>query len=188
MIAAQQLDFVGKVVQGPHDRPAQQMLTACCNQVRWVRRPFLHNKEFIMKNLQLLFANVPEVTIDAFGLSKVGLREHPTKSTGINLSRASRTDTPPYHPILTNDRNHGEVKGTILPHSGGNKHFLLPRCKPNMQASRMTRSNLIPTTNNTDLPVTLRHDADARSLHPLHRQTEVETTYQNGWGMTGTTP
>jgi hypothetical protein len=31
MIAAQQLDFLGKTVCGPHDHPAQQMLTACCN-------------------------------------------------------------------------------------------------------------------------------------------------------------
>ena len=75
MIAARQLDFIGKVVRGPYDRPAQQMLTACCDQVRRVGRPFLHNKDFIVKNLQLLFANVPEVTIDAFGSLKSWIKE-----------------------------------------------------------------------------------------------------------------
>jgi hypothetical protein len=29
MIAAHQLDFIGKMIRGPFDRPAQQMLTAC---------------------------------------------------------------------------------------------------------------------------------------------------------------
>jgi hypothetical protein len=33
MIATWQLDFLGKTVRGPHDRPAQQMLTACCDNV-----------------------------------------------------------------------------------------------------------------------------------------------------------
>ena len=67
MIAARQLDFLGKTMRGPHDCPAQQMMTACCDNVRRVGRPFLHNKDFIVKNLRLLFANVPEVTIDDYG-------------------------------------------------------------------------------------------------------------------------
>jgi hypothetical protein len=43
MIAARQLDFLGKMIHGQHDRPAQQMLTACCDNVRQVGHPFLHN-------------------------------------------------------------------------------------------------------------------------------------------------
>jgi hypothetical protein len=34
MIAIQQLDFLGKMVRRPHDHPAQQMLTACCDNVQ----------------------------------------------------------------------------------------------------------------------------------------------------------
>jgi hypothetical protein len=75
MIAAHQLDFIGKTVQGPSDRPAQQMLTACCNHVRRVGRPFLHNKDYIVQNLRLLFANVPEVTINNYGSLKSWIRE-----------------------------------------------------------------------------------------------------------------
>ena len=33
MIAARQLDFIGKTIRGPFDRPAQQMLTACCDNI-----------------------------------------------------------------------------------------------------------------------------------------------------------
>ncbi len=62
--------FIGSVVHAPHDRPAQRMLTACCNNTRLVGCPFLHNKDHIVKNLQLLFADVPEVTIDDFGSLK----------------------------------------------------------------------------------------------------------------------
>ena len=70
MIAARQLDFLGKTMRGPHNRPAQQMMTASCDNVHRVGRPFLHNKDFIVKNLCLLFANDPEVTIDEYGSLK----------------------------------------------------------------------------------------------------------------------
>ncbi len=70
MITARQLDFIGITVCGPSDRPAQQMLTACCNIVHQIRHPFLHNKDYIVKNLRLLFANTPEVTIDKYGSLK----------------------------------------------------------------------------------------------------------------------
>ncbi len=75
MIAACQLDFLGKTMRGPPDRPAQQMMTACCNNVCRVGRPFLHNKDHIVKNLRLLFANVPEVTIDEYGSLKNWINE-----------------------------------------------------------------------------------------------------------------
>ncbi len=75
MIAARQLNFLGKTVCGPHDRPAQQMLTACCDNVCRVGRPFLHNKNYIVKNLCLLFASVPEVTIDDYGSLKNWIQE-----------------------------------------------------------------------------------------------------------------
>ena len=75
MIAARQLDFLGKTMRGPHDCPAQQMMTACCDNVCHVGRPFLHNKDFIVKSLCLLFANVPEVTIDEYGSLKNWINE-----------------------------------------------------------------------------------------------------------------
>ena len=75
MIAARQLDFLGKTMRGPSDRPAQQMMTACCDNVRRVGRPFLHNKDYIVKNLRLLFANVPEVTINQYGSLKNWINE-----------------------------------------------------------------------------------------------------------------
>ena len=31
MIAARQLNFLGKTMRGPPDRPAQQMITVCCD-------------------------------------------------------------------------------------------------------------------------------------------------------------
>jgi hypothetical protein len=40
MIAACQLDFLGKTMRGPPDQPAQQMMTTCCDNVRRVGRPF----------------------------------------------------------------------------------------------------------------------------------------------------
>ena len=54
MIAARQLGFLGKVVCGPHDAPARRMLTDCCQNKRKHGRPYLHNKDVILRNLQLL--------------------------------------------------------------------------------------------------------------------------------------
>ena len=68
IIAARQMNFIGKIVQGPHDQPDQHMLTACCDNVQLTGRPFLHIKDHIVKNLYLLYAKVPEVTIDDYGL------------------------------------------------------------------------------------------------------------------------
>ncbi len=70
MIAMQQMDFIEKIIHAPSDRPAQQMLTACCDNICPVGRPYLHSKDYIIKNLRLLFANVPKVTIDVFGSLK----------------------------------------------------------------------------------------------------------------------
>ena len=75
MIATRQSDFIGETVCRLSDRPAQQMLTACCDTVHQIGRPFLHNKDYIVKNLRLLFANVPEVTIDEYGSLKHWIKE-----------------------------------------------------------------------------------------------------------------
>jgi hypothetical protein len=32
MIAARQLDYIGKLIQGLHDQPARRMITSCCNE------------------------------------------------------------------------------------------------------------------------------------------------------------
>jgi hypothetical protein len=39
MIAARQMDFIGKMIRGPPDRPSRNMITACCNHKRRVGRP-----------------------------------------------------------------------------------------------------------------------------------------------------
>ncbi len=44
MIAARQLDFIGKTIRGPFDRPAQQMLTACCDHTRQLDVHFFTTK------------------------------------------------------------------------------------------------------------------------------------------------
>jgi hypothetical protein len=75
IIAARQFDFIGKTVCGPSDRPAQQMLTTSCNTVCQIGHPFLHNKDYIVKNLHLLFASVPEVTINKYSSLKHWIKE-----------------------------------------------------------------------------------------------------------------
>jgi hypothetical protein len=100
MIAARQLAFLGKTVRGPHNHPAQQMLTACCENVPRVGRPFLHNKDYIVKNLCLLFANVPEVTINDYSSLKNWIQEVLDKKYWNDLIECllNRKATIPPHP------------------------------------------------------------------------------------------
>ena len=39
MIAARQMDFFGKMIRGPPDRPSCNMITACCDHKHCVGRP-----------------------------------------------------------------------------------------------------------------------------------------------------
>jgi hypothetical protein len=75
MIAARQMKFIGKVVRGPPDRPAQHMLPACCDNTQLTGQPFLHNKDHIVWNLCLLFADIPEVQIDDYGFLSSWIRK-----------------------------------------------------------------------------------------------------------------
>ena len=75
MIAARQMDFFGKLVQGPWERPAKRMITACCSNKRLQGRPHFHNKDALVKNLKLLFSQVNEVYIDDCGTVKNWIKE-----------------------------------------------------------------------------------------------------------------
>ncbi len=83
MIAARQLNLFGQTVCGPHNHPAQQMLTACCDNVRRVGRPFLHNKDYIVKNLHLLFASL-KLLSTTMAPSRIGSKKPSTRNTGMN--------------------------------------------------------------------------------------------------------
>ena len=75
MIAARQLGFIGKVMRGPSHRPSQRMITACCSNKRLPGRPHFHNKDLLVKNLKLLFAQVNDVVIDDKGTLKDWINE-----------------------------------------------------------------------------------------------------------------
>jgi hypothetical protein len=61
------MDFVGKMIRGPPDRPSRNMITACCDHKRRVGRPQTTGKNFMVENLRLLFQDVPTVQIDRYG-------------------------------------------------------------------------------------------------------------------------
>jgi hypothetical protein len=84
MIAARQLDFIGIVIRGPHNQPARRMITSCCNETRRVGRPQTTGKNFIVKNLQLLFKDVPLTHINHFGPSSIRFTKPQTKNIGAN--------------------------------------------------------------------------------------------------------
>ncbi len=75
MTAAQQLDFMGKAIRGPHNQPPRCMIPTCCNHQQQVGRPQTHTKNTMVWNLQLLFKNLPTTTIDRYGSIKDWINE-----------------------------------------------------------------------------------------------------------------
>ena len=67
MIAARQMDFVGKMIRGPPDRPSRNMITACCDHEHLVGRPQAMGKNFIVENLHLLFQDISTIQINQHG-------------------------------------------------------------------------------------------------------------------------
>ena len=67
LIAAQQMQFIGKVVRGYFDQPPMMMPTAWCNRKRKAGGPNKTKKDFVVKHLRLLLARIHEVNIDHFG-------------------------------------------------------------------------------------------------------------------------
>ena len=67
MIAARQMDFVGKMIRGPPDSPSHNMFTACCDHKCHAGHPQTTGKNFMVENLCLLFQDVPSVQIDRHG-------------------------------------------------------------------------------------------------------------------------
>jgi hypothetical protein len=84
MIAARQMDFVGKMIGGPPDRPSCNMITACCDHKHQVGWPQTTGKKFTVENLRLLFRNVPTVQMTNVAPCALGYMKHQTKNIGAN--------------------------------------------------------------------------------------------------------
>ena len=95
MIAARQMDFIGKMIGGPSDRPSRNMITACCDHKRQAGRPQTTGKIFMVENLRLLFKDVNAVNIDRFGSLRDWIHKANNKSYWNQLvKRLLHPDTP----------------------------------------------------------------------------------------------
>jgi hypothetical protein len=191
MIAAHQLDFIRKTVCGPSDRPAQQMLTKCCDTVCRIGRPFLHNKDNIVKNLRLLFANVPEVTIDKYGSLKHWIKKASHKQYWSQLVKCLthrhaaipvRPDKWPQPRISfgNHDAPPPQTNNPFPPHhlKQTEQECQIPQQRQRVNKDRLPQHPHVPH----------RHSNNDPRPHPLHRRTAVEITYLSNWGEASLTP
>jgi hypothetical protein len=194
MIAAHQLNFLGKTTRGPQDHPAQQMLTTCCDNVRQVGRPILHNKDYIVKNLHLLFATVPEVTINDYGSLKHWIREALDEKYWNNLiaclldQQASIPPRPDKWPQpRCSPRNYDAPPSNPHP-------FPPTPPKPNVQEDpipqqQQTHHHDEKIQHPAPLPPVPRRCANNNlHPHPPLKQTEDKTTYLNKWDKASMIP
>ena len=75
MIAAREMDNVGKMIRGPPDCPFHNMITACCDHKCRVGRPQTMGKSFMVENLCLRFQDIPTVQIDRHGTLRNWIHE-----------------------------------------------------------------------------------------------------------------
>ena len=115
MIAARQLDFLGKTMRSPYDPPAQQMMTACCNNVRRVGLPFLPNKDFIVKNLRLFLQTSLNSPLTNMAPSRTGSTKPATNNIGVTSLHASPTNKPPFPRAPPNFHAQDEARGIMMP-------------------------------------------------------------------------
>lgn len=127
MVAARQMDFIGKVIctPPPPDHPVEQMLTACCSNIfaRWdacssttritSSRTYTSSLPVYLKSQSTPLAP-----------SRAGSVKLSTNSTGCSLSNASSTHIPHYRPVPTTDHDHNKGRETMVPHHGENSHSL----------------------------------------------------------------
>jgi hypothetical protein len=186
MIAARQLDFLGKTMRGPHDRPAQQMMTACCDNVHRVGCPFLHNKDFIVKNLRLLFVNVPEVNIDDYGSLKNWINEALDEKYWNDLldcltdRQASIPEQPAELPRpRQSPRNHDAPPPNQQP---------FPPTPPRTQRTRATEEPNSPEAPHSPPPINHHHRVGNDRPPLLLEPTTGETMTQSKSGEVCTTP
>ena len=148
MIAARQLNFIGKVIRGPSHRPAQKMITACCDNTRLPGRPHFHNKDLLVKNLKLLFSQVHDVIIDDKGTLKNWINEVMCESYWNSLVRCltdKNADIPERPATWTrrrrSPRNHD---------SGGENAF--PFTPPRRQSSSSSSNSSSSSTEQNSPP------------------------------------
>jgi len=89
MIAAQKIDFVGKMIQSPPDCPSRNMITACCNHKLQTGRLQTTGKNFMVENLQLLFRDIPTVQIDQYGSLRTWIHKASNKKIMVPVGRLS---------------------------------------------------------------------------------------------------
>ncbi len=95
MNAARQMDFVGKMIRCPPDRPSRNMITACCENKRRVGRPQTTGKNFMAENLRLLFQDIPTVQINRHGSLRSWIHEASNENYWNQLvDRLLHSDTP----------------------------------------------------------------------------------------------
>jgi hypothetical protein len=79
MIAAWQMDFVGKMIRGLPDCPSHNMITACCDHKGQVGQPQTTGKNLMVENLCHLFHDVPTLQIDRYGSLRTWIHEASNK-------------------------------------------------------------------------------------------------------------
>ncbi len=75
MIAARQIDFVGKMIRCPPDHPSCNMIMACCDHKRQLGRPQTTGMNFMVKHIHLFLQEIPTVQIDQHGFLRSWIHE-----------------------------------------------------------------------------------------------------------------
>jgi hypothetical protein len=159
------------------------MLTACCDHSQQLGRPFLHNQDFMVKNLCLLFANVPEVTIDDYGSLKHSIREAIHEQYWNQLVAClidRQAELPPCPDEWPRPRQSPRNHDAPPPPPTSNLSHLRPLTRDKEQLPRQPPLNMNAKTSSNQSSIHLcvpPHHVDNDLYLPLLKQMENATTY-----------
>jgi hypothetical protein len=128
------------------------MLTACCDNIHPVRRPFLHTKDYIIKNYTSSLPMFPKSLSAILAQSRAGFEKPSMKNTGHNLLTAILTDMHRFPPVLMTGHGQDEAQGTMILHHERNNLSPPPPHVPNDQDAQ--NKSIQTPTNNTERPAT----------------------------------
>ncbi len=160
MIAARQLDFIRKAIQGPHDQPSWCMTTECCDHQWQVWCPQTHKKTPWYKSYNFFLLESPLPPLIALACLRNGSMRYLTRYIGLLLSTVCSTLMPPSLSNQQHGDQHHIIAVESLPHL-----FYLPLIGPT--TNQMPNSPQHHHTNAPPLPP-LNLPPSQPPHHPLH--------------------
>ena len=181
MIAAQQMDFVGKMIRGPPDRPSRNMITAYCDHKHHVGRLQMMGETSWLKTSASFVKTSSPFRLTDMAPCEAGFTKPSTKNIGVNWLSASFAlpQRSQINPMIGVPFHPGK---RVAPQLGANQPMTLPTA---MTKHSKTTQKMTCTSPHNPLPPRPRPPPHHCTTHPLLKLQSMKLhTIQNDGSTT----